>query len=242
MIRLKSLVARPMARVRLICVPFAGAGAVAFRPWAKLLPAHVEAFAVQLPGREDAIAQVPLTDWHTMRAELIDAVSTLPPLPTAIFGHSLGAVIGLELARWLQRAAPGYLLHLFVSGRPWPGRETSPTSGGAEQSDTELMRSLDERYGSLATSLSHPEIRAVAMQALRADLQLLDSYRYIPMAPLGCPLTAFSGSLDPTTTLDDMNAWRAESTGPFQLLEMQGDHFFIESQRTIVVSHVASRL
>ncbi len=242
MIRLKSLAARPMARIRLICIPFAGAGAVAFRPWAKLLPAHAEVFAVQLPGREDAIAQVPLTDWHAMRAELIDAASGLPPLPTAIFGHSLGAVIGLELARWLQQAAPGYLLHLFVSGRPWPGCEAPPISSVAEQSDDELLQSLDERYGSLATSLSHPEIRAVAMQALRADLQLLDSYRYICMAPLSCPLTVFSGSLDPTTALASMNAWRAESTGPFQLLEMQGGHFFIESQRAIVASHIASRL
>lgn len=242
MIRLKSLAAQPMARMRLICIPFAGAGAVAFRPWAKLLPAHAEAFAVQLPGREDAIAKAPLTDWRTMRGELIDAVSALPLLPTAIFGHSLGAVIGLELARWLHQAAPGYLLHLFVSGRPWPGCEVPPISCGADQSDTELLRSLDERYGSLATSLSHPEIRALAIHALRADLQLLDSYRYAPMSPLQCPLTAFKGSLDPTTTRDGMNAWQAESTGPFQLLELQGDHFFIESQRTAVVSHIASGL
>src|SRR3546814_994003 len=88
-----------MARIRLLCSPFAGAGVVGFRPWARFLPPHVEAFAVLLPGREDAIAEAPLTDWGAMRHALIDAVSSLPTLPTAIFGHSLGAVIGLDLAR-----------------------------------------------------------------------------------------------------------------------------------------------
>src|SRR3546814_20153002 len=52
--------------------------------------------SVLLPGREDAIAEAPLTDWGAMRHALIDAVSSLPTLPTAIFGHSLGAVIGLD--------------------------------------------------------------------------------------------------------------------------------------------------
>lgn len=242
MIRLKSLAARPMARVRLICIPFAGAGVVGFRPWAKLLPPHAEAYVVQLPGREDTIAEAPLIDWGAMRRALIDAVSSLPALPTTIFGHSLGAVIGLDLARWLQLTSPGSITHLFVSGRPWPGYETSPVIGDSEQSDAELLRSLDQQYGSLATSLSYPEIRDVAMPALRADLQLLHSYRYTAAAPLACPLTAFRGSIDPTTTPENVNAWRQESTGQFRIVELEGNHFFIESRRTELVSMVISSL
>lgn len=242
MIRLKSLVAHPMARIRLLCIPFAGAGVVGFRPWARLLPPHVEAFAVLLPGREDAIAEAPLTDWGAMRHALIDAVSSLPALPTAIFGHSLGAVVGLDLARWLQMTSRGPVAHLFVSGRHWPGCEARAVIDDLEASDADLLQSLNAQYGSLSTSLSHAEIRNVAMPALRADLKLLRSYRYTVSSPLTCPLTAFRGSRDPTTTIDDVNAWATESTGVFRTVELQGDHFFIESRRTELVSTVVSSL
>jgi surfactin synthase thioesterase subunit len=242
MIRLKSLVAHPMARVRLLCIPYAGAGIVSFRPWAKLLPPHVEAFAVQLPGRENRIADTPFTDWGAMRHALIDAVSALPAFPTVIFGHSLGAVIGLDLARYLQQSSPSSLVHLFVSGHPWPGGLTHHAGNTSDLDDSELLQLLNQRYGSLDTSLSHPEIREVVMRALRADLQLLNSYRYSALAPLTCPLTAFMGCNDPATTIENVEAWRQESTGLFRAVSLKGNHFFIESQRTELVSTIVSSL
>jgi len=39
-------------RLRLIALPYAGAGPSVFRQWAETLPADVELCAVQLPGRE----------------------------------------------------------------------------------------------------------------------------------------------------------------------------------------------
>src|SRR3546814_12252354 len=68
MIRLKSLVAHPMARIRLLGIPFAGAGDVGFRPWARFLQPPVEGFAVLLPVVQDAIGVAPHTDWGPLSA------------------------------------------------------------------------------------------------------------------------------------------------------------------------------
>lgn len=241
-IRLKCLSARPMASTRLLCIPFAGGGALAFRAWAAGLPSHVEAFAVQLPGREDRL-QVPAFDsWQPMMDALIEALTPLPDLPTAVFGHSLGAVIGLELARWMQARRPGQLQHVFSSGRPWPGGGTAERIALWDLSDDELMRELDLQYGSLSTSLAHPDIRDMTLPILRADLRLLDSYRYSPSPALDCPLTVFGGTGDPATPARSLEDWRHETHGPFSVQMLDGRHFFLESHRPQLLAKIASLL
>lgn len=240
-VRLRCLSPRPMASLRLLCIPFAGAGVGAFRGWAPLLPADVEAFAVQLPGREDRLGESALTDWRRMLDALVEAVAQLYAQPTAIFGHSLGSIVGLALARRMQDAGC-VPRHLFVSARPWPGLP-SPSRGLAQEADDDgLLRALEDRYGALPPSLSHPDIREVVLPALRADLGLLDDYAYAPAAPLQCPLTAFSGRGDATTGDDAMSAWHRETAAAFDRETFDGGHFFIESHREALAAAITSRL
>lgn len=138
-VRLKSLSPRPMATLRLLCIPFAGAGASAFRGWAEGLPPHVEPFAVQLPGREDRMREAAATRWAPVFASLCAQVRGLHAQPTAIFGHSLGAVLGLDLARWMERSgAPP--VHLFVSARAAPGSHGAAPVAWSMRDAAESMR------------------------------------------------------------------------------------------------------
>lgn len=245
-IGLKCLAPRPMASVRLLCIPYAGGGALAFHPWTALLPAHVEAYALQLPGREDAVREPPLVTWPALIDALADAVAPLPGMPTAVFGHSLGAVIALELARWMHRHQPGRLVHLFASGRPWPGHEATSSEQLAElvatAPDDALLQHLDRRYGSLSTSLSHPEIRDFILPILRADLCLLAAYRHAPAPALDCALTVFAGSGDPTTPAESLDGWQRETRGAFAVRMFAGQHFFLESGRKRLVADIVDGL
>jgi surfactin synthase thioesterase subunit len=235
---LKCLASRPMARVRLLCIPFAGAGVSAFSKWSPLLPETIEPFAVQLPGREERLRSTPFRSWQPMMDSLITAASSLPPLPTALFGHSLGAVIALDLARHLYSAHPRRLRQLFVSGRPWPGHSGSRRLNADTLDDDQLLAALDREYGSGSSSLSHPEIREVMLPALRADLALLDSHVYRHAPPLTCPLTVYGGDSDPGTSPSSLDGWRAETSGPFRLVTLAGNHFFVESRRRELVTDI----
>lgn len=241
-IRLKCLAPRPMATQRLLCVPYAGGGAGTFRGWAALLPAHVEAFAVQLPGREERLREAAYETWPAMMAALIDSLERLPDLPSAIFGHSLGAVMALEIGRWMQVRRPGQLRHLFVSGRPWPGGGEHLRGDLAALPDAQLLDALEQQYGSPPVALSHPDIQPLVLPTLRADLRLLASYRYQPVAPLACPLTVFAGAGDPATPAASLAEWRCETSGPFAIQVMEGQHFFLEERCAQLVADVVSRL
>jgi surfactin synthase thioesterase subunit len=231
-----------MASMTLLCIPFAGAGPAAFRNWARGLPQFIEPYAVQLPGREDLLNAAPIVDWQPMRVDLIDAFARLPPRPAAIFGHSLGAVIALDLARWMHAQQPGRLHHLFVAGRPWPGQPSGERGDLLELGDDAFLAALDRQYGSLTSSLSHPEIRELTLPTLRADIRLLDSFRYEAAEPLDCPLTVYGGTGDPATNAASLDAWRRETGGPFRVRMFDGAHFFLETHRDEVIADVAASL
>src|SRR5690606_16926142 len=107
-------------RTRLFCLPYAGGSAAVYRPWMTALPDEVELVSVQLPGRGWRLRESPLRDLHAAADEIAEAISEMDDLPFAVFGHSMGAWLGLEVVRRLEGAgrAP---LRFFASGRQAPG-------------------------------------------------------------------------------------------------------------------------
>mgnify|MGYP000943659476 CR=1 FL=1 len=241
-VHLKCLAARPMASLRLLCLPYAGAGASLFRGWPDGLPAHVEAYAAQFPGREERLAEPPITEWARMLDALVAAVQRLHPQPTAIFGHSLGALAGHALALRLAGIGDPPLVHVFVSARPWPGHCAAAAAPAWSVDEDGLLAGMAARFGPLPASLSHPDIREVLLPVLRADLRLLEDHRDQPGPPLACPLTVFAGSHDPSTPPPSLEGWRAGTTAGFAIERFDGGHFFIESHRRELLAAIAARL
>ena len=94
---------RPAARLRLICLPFAGGGAAAYRPWLKHLPSDIEMCLVQLPGRETRMRETPYTRLDELVTDLVPALEPFLDRPYALFGHSMGALTAYELTRRLKQ-------------------------------------------------------------------------------------------------------------------------------------------
>ena len=91
------------AELRLVCFPNAGAGMLMFRGWPDALPWAEVAFA-HLPGRDGRRDDPIPSSIQAVADPLAHALLGLPPLPTVLFGHSMGALIAFETARRLQTA------------------------------------------------------------------------------------------------------------------------------------------
>lgn len=99
---------RPRARQRLICFPHAGAGAGAYGEWARLLPTDIELAAVQLPGRQNRIAEDPVTEVGPLVKVLTQALRPVLDGDFAFFGHSGARHWRTRWpGRWGRRAGPG---------------------------------------------------------------------------------------------------------------------------------------
>ena len=205
------------------------------------MPADIELIGLQLPGREDRLDAPLLTDWQKLTPALAELARTLPRGPIALYGHSLGALIALELAHHIQQQAPLSLVHLFCAAQPWPGAPVSwPELAAA--SDEEVLATIEQHFGALPRSLVAPEVRELAMPILRADLSLLQCYRPVPRGPLSCSVSVFAGSDDPLSQKTDYEDWRSETTGNFSVKILPGDHFFHTQHPDDVVHAIVSAL
>src|SRR5258708_14407398 len=118
-------VPRPLVqpRMRLICLPHAGAGASLFFNGAEpLQTAGIELRAVQYPGRENRLSEPLLASTEAMVAAMVTVWPQMSSgQPCALFGHSMGALLAYELAVALARLrVPNPPQRLFISGRNPP--------------------------------------------------------------------------------------------------------------------------
>src|SRR5215813_8499488 len=93
----------PTARMRLFCLPFAGAGASAYSTWQVDFHDDIEVCAVELPGRNTRSQEPPICRAGPLAAQIVRDLAPYLDLPFAVFGHSLGAILAFELARALRR-------------------------------------------------------------------------------------------------------------------------------------------
>jgi pyochelin biosynthetic protein PchC len=227
---------RPVPALRLVCFPHAGGTAGFFRRWARWLPASVELVCVQYPGREDRIAEPCMHRMDQLVTEVTAALAPLSDVPFALFGHSLGAAVGYEVAQRLEPHGPaGSPRLLVVSGRPAPHRQRVETVhlGG----DEALLADLRRLGATSEELLGDPEIRDLVLPSLRADYEVSESYR--PTAPLPTLTTRVAAYLadgDPEVTEAEAAAWAEVTSGPFTLERFPGDHFYLRSDEAAVVA------
>jgi medium-chain acyl-[acyl-carrier-protein] hydrolase len=231
----------PRAKVRLFCLPYAGAGASVFRPWAELLPLEIELCAIQLPGREDRSRDARFTSMDPLVEALAAQLAGEFDRPFAIFGHSMGAIIAYELACVLRRKGLPDPVHLFVSGRRGPQvpYRHEPMHHLGEAEFVEKLRRLN---GTPEEVLQHPELLAYIIPTLRADFAICETYAYRGELELECPLSAFGGLHDGEVSEEDLEAWSAVTAGPFRLDQFPGDHFFLHACRPRLLAALAADL
>jgi medium-chain acyl-[acyl-carrier-protein] hydrolase len=234
--------ARPSPRIRLFCFPYAGGGASAFRTWPEAFPPEIEICAVQPPGRERRLAERP----YSRLSELVPAVAqALRPhldVPFALFGHSMGAFVCFELTRHLREHDALAPVALFVSACRAPQRP-DPHPPLYRLPDADFIAEVGRRYDGIPREvLDNAELLELLLPVMRADFELVDTYAYERDRPLDCPIHCFGGRQDRETTLEELEAWREQTTASFGLKVFPGDHFFLQSAQPSVLQAMSEEL
>ncbi|AGP33717.1 ACP S-malonyltransferase [Sorangium cellulosum] len=233
--------ARPDAQVRLFCFPYAGKGALMYARWAEALPG-VDVVPVQLPGRENRFKEQPAERLLPLVDEIVGAMAPLLDRPFAVFGHSMGSLLAFETVRRVRARYRQEPLHLFVSGRGAP-HVLPRTTIQYTLPDAELTAALQGTYGGMPDAVRNdPELLRLFLPTLRADLAMLHTYVFEPGPKLRCPASAFGGERDPHASVAELRAWQEHVEGPFRLRMVDGDHFFVNSERAAVVQAIAEDL
>lgn len=227
-------------RLRLFAFPYAGAGTSVFSSWPRAIPADVELCGVQMPGREGRLGEEPITSWEDAIPRLADGLMPVLDRPYAFFGHSLGAALAFELARYLRRDRRPAPVHLFVSGRRAPHlvREEPPTYNLPRP---QFVHELT-RWGTPDDVLKEQELLEVFLPLLRADFGLSETHVYQAEAPLAMPISAYGGEQDEHVLPAHIDGWRQHTSASFRRVLFPGGHFFLNGHRAAVLSELAREL
>jgi surfactin synthase thioesterase subunit len=89
----------------------------------------------------------------------------------------------------------------------------------------------------------HEELLSLLLPSLRADITALETHTPpAARAPLACPISVFGGTDDPLTPREHLDGWRSETSGPFRVRVLPGDHFYLQAQRDVLLGDLAATL
>ncbi|MFS0554773.1 thioesterase II family protein [Brevibacillus sp. 179-C9.3 HS] len=233
------LLSQPQATdsIRLFCFPFAGGGASIYRGWAQAFPSDMGVYPVQLPGRENRIAERAHAEMSVLVQEIAQAIYPYLDRPFIFFGHSMGTRIAFELARMVRSKWERNPLCLIVSGGRAPHfPEPKPIY---HLSDDEFVSELRRFSGTPEAILQSKELMELFMPLLRADFTLDETYVYTEEKPLDCPIAAYCGTEDQEATQEEMEAWASHTSAQFTFEMVDGGHFFLTTNKEYLLQSVA---
>jgi pyochelin biosynthesis protein PchC len=212
------------ALTRLLCLSHAGGSASYFFGVSRALAPEIDVLAVQYPGRQDRLREPCLQSIHDLADALVPAIAPLVDRPLTIFGHSLGATLGYEVARRLEQS--GVIpTALFASGRPAPHRTRLERTHLRD--DAGLLAAMKELGGTETVLLADEDVLAMVMPAIRGDYTAAETYTHRPGPKLSCPIYALTGDQDPKVTVEEADAWREHTDAEFELSVFPGGHFYL---------------
>ncbi len=224
----------PHSPVRLICFHSMGVGASLFTRFLLKPPIGCDLIAIQTPGRENRSSEPVLESVDELADQLLPHLLPLLNRPFVIWGHSFGGIVAGEVIRRLQEIhlEP---IHFVVSGTlPFhlihrlQKRETLLKAMIADNSPEYLV--------SLSRYVDDPEFIKAIMPLMRRDYPLLKNYRHERSIALDCPITAFAARQDDMVYVDEIAEWSRHTRGGFYLIQVDGDHWFLNRNRDLIVS------
>jgi len=228
--------------MRLFCFPHAGGGASVFHSWHSTLAPTIQVCPILLPGRETRLSDPPYASFDSLLEALTHQLQPWIDVPFAAFGHSMGALLAFELVRKLQEDGKPMPAWLFLSGRRAPDApDKAPLL--TPLPDGEFLEELTRRYQGMSQEfLQEPELMAVVLPILRADLAVVESYSYRESRELECPLTVFAGIEDSTVTYEQLLGWRRQTKARFTAQLFPGAHFYPQASMLETISRNLSEI
>jgi medium-chain acyl-[acyl-carrier-protein] hydrolase len=227
--------------LNLICFPPGGCGASIFNSWSRYLPPSLTVSAIQLPGRETRFKEVAFSDMGLLVSEVLTGI--LPYIknsPFAVFGHSVGALIGFEFVRQLYQNNLPTPEYLIVSGRRAPHIPVDKILH--LQPDTALIEELRLIGGTPDAILDDPELMSLILPIVRADFTINETYKTFDNAFVKCPILALGGTEDPLVNQGFLEQWKQYTTREFEVVMLSGGHMTFRESPQPLLDIVTSKL
>ncbi|WP_225074914.1 thioesterase II family protein [Streptomyces sp. CoT10] len=228
-------------RVRLFCLPFAGGGAAAYRPWITLLADVAQVLPVHLPGRESRLKEAPVRDVEVLASLVADALAPWCHEPYAVYGHSMGALLAHRTVAMLCRRGLPLPTTLFVAARRPP--HMPPELPLVHRLPVpQLVAKLRSLGATPDRILEDPALLDLFLPTLRADFELGEAAcLWGTNDPLPVRVVAMGGDRDGVRP-PELAEWRLHTSREFSCRMIAGGHFFHLERPSVVTGELRTVL
>lgn len=219
--------------MHLICLPYAGAASTIYHSWRFDEGVDISPIAVDYPGRGRRFREPLCSDLPSLVEILLRELAPVFEEPFAIYGHSIGGLVGFEMARQLQARNVANLKHLFLAAI-LPPRACRLDEGPAlfQMSDRALIDHLRALGGMPTMALENPEFMALYLPIIRADCALADPKAWPSTYRLDTvPITLLCGTCDLTVRSAEMQRWNEVASNVRSTRYIDGGHLFLHENQ-----------
>ncbi|MFE5288924.1 thioesterase II family protein [Nocardia sp. NPDC056611] len=212
----------------LLIFPHAGAGASAYRVFAKKMAADFDVVVFQYPGRQDRAREAAAETLQDMAAGAFEAFrdSTHDSgAPLTIFGHSMGAIVAFEFTR-LAEAAGLTVQLLAASSAAAPARIADLPNHPTD--DEALLDHMSALNGTGAEVLGSRDVLRMALPVMKADYRAFDAYSCPADVAVDAPIHVLGGDEDEFVAPRDLFAWEGHSRAGIRVTMFAGGHFYLD--------------
>jgi surfactin synthase thioesterase subunit len=226
-------------KIKLFCIPFSGGNSYSYSGFKKYLPDSLELCNLELPGRGKRISEPLLYSIKDMTEDLFKQIKDNIDGKYLIFGHSLGALLGITLCRYIAAKEMKLPLMLFLSGHGAPSL-IKPNNRHLLQ-DNEFIDMLREMEGTPEELLKDKSFVEFFLPVIRADFKSISDYKYTPKnCQINVPISVLLGN-DEDVSNEEAAAWQLETDNTISIQRFEGGHFFIFNHAEKVCNLVAEK-
>ncbi|MCB5908818.1 thioesterase II family protein [Streptomyces pinistramenti] len=212
----------------LVCLGFCGGGTGPYHAWSDSLPPGVALTAICYPGREGRFLEPCASDWEELAADATAAVIAAADGPYVLFGHSMGGWMAFDVATRIEEAAGPAPEALVVSSCNAPDRGLTPRDmfPARQDTDAQLLDWMSSNGLLPGHVLADPGLQEMAVELMRADIQVRDTFRYLPGTTVSVPVQMLSATDDEVIEREAGEQWRRVARGAYRHDVLPGGHFY----------------
>lgn len=217
-----------MSGIKLFCLPYAGGSSAIYSKWSKLLDGAIKLYPFELAGRAGRYRE---PYYNTIKEAVADIVKMLEEecrgSEYAVWGHSLGSILAYETICMLQEKNLRLPVHVFFSGR-YPPSIRKENRNLHTLPEPEFEKEALKLGGIPDNLIRMRGLLKSAMQTLRADYKLLETYEPNSLKrKFDFNISVFAGKDDDLAQPADMNKWKNYCGSQCNFYYFEGGHFYL---------------
>ena len=225
-----------MNKLQVFLLHFAGGNAYSLQFLKPYFRDDVEVHLLELPGRGRRISEPLIMQKYKAVNDYVQQIKQLRnQLPYVVYGHSMGATLGLEVVAAMEQLND-HPLSLIVSGNAGPG--TGAVKNRYLMDKVAFKNELRYLGGIQEEVLEHEELFAFFEPIMRADFEVLeaDTNWKNPIPVIQTSIVAIMG--DQEETIEAIDNWKKYTKSQFNSQIVSGNHFFIHQNPQVITQSI----